>query len=367
MRVLHVLAEPGWSGGEEQLRILVEHLVARGHENAVLLVPGARFRSVAERLGLAVYEAPLRRWYDPRLAPRVRAVVSTVRPDVLHFGCGRSLLWAGLAARRLAVPLKITTRRIDYPIGRWPWRAFRYTKLVDHVVANCEAVRRRVLAAGVHSANVTVVHEGIELSPWQGLRAQRDAARERLAIPAEALVVCCPATLRPRKGQRGLVAAFASIAERFPSALLILAGEGSDRATLLADVARRGLVGKVRVPGAVSPIADLYAASDLFCLASFHEGLANACLEASAAGLPCVVSAAGGLPEIVADGDTGLVVPVGDVGRLAQALARFLAEPALRASAGAKGAARTAQLFSARRVAHAMEELFLRLLAQARG
>lgn len=366
MRVLHVLAEPGWSGGEEQLRILVDHLASHGHENVLVLVPDARFRSVGERLALPVHELPLRRWYDPRVGRSLRGIVAAVRPDVLHFGCGRSLLWAGLATRASRVPLKITTRRIDYPIGRWPWRAFRYRRLVDHVVANCEAVRRRVLGAGVAPEKVTVVHEGIELAPWQGLREQRAAARTRLAFPQGALVICCPATLRPRKGQRLLIRAFASLAVRFPQAQLVLAGEGSDKPGLVALARELGLADRVRVPGAVRPVADLYAASDLFALASSHEGLANACLEASAAGLPCVVTAAGGLPEIVVDGVTGRVVPIGDESAFARALGDLLADAALRERCGVAGAARTADLFSAQRCAEGMEALFLHLLARSR-
>ncbi|MCA8943284.1 MAG: glycosyltransferase, partial [Planctomycetes bacterium] len=161
MRVLHVLAERGYSGGEQQLEFLVRHLHERGHSNGLVLVPGAKFESVGRELDLPIFRSDLRRpWMlSPLLA--VRRAVRTFQPEVLHFGCGRSLLWGGIACRGLRVPLRITTRRIDYPIGRAPWRAGRYRRLVDHVVANCESVRRRVLDAGVPSGRVTLVHEGI--------------------------------------------------------------------------------------------------------------------------------------------------------------------------------------------------------------
>lgn len=96
---------------------------------------------------------------------------------------------------------------------------------------------------------------------------------------------------------------------------------------------------------------------------SFHEGLSNACLEASAAGLPLVVSAVGGLPEIVQDGVTGAVVPPGDPDALSVALERFAVDAEARARAGAAGAERTAALFTAERMAQGMEQLFERLLA----
>ncbi|MEZ5965585.1 MAG: glycosyltransferase family 4 protein [Planctomycetota bacterium] len=366
MNLLHVLAERGYSGGEVQLEHLLAHLQARGHENCILLPRGARFASVARALGVEVLEAPLRSPWHPGLWLGVRAAVRHRSPDIVHFGCGRSLLWAGLAARRLSVPLRVTTRRIDYPIGAGR-RGRRYRDLVDHVVANCESVRQRVLAAGVPPARVTLVHEGIDLEPWQGILEQRTAARTALAIDPAAFVVTCAASLRPRKGQHVLVAAFARLAAAVPGAVLFLAGEGSDLESLRARAQALGVSGRVRLPGAVRPVQQLYAASDVFCMPSFHEGLSNACLEASAAGLPLVVTAVGGLPEIVEHAVTGTVVAPGDADALARALLGMHDDAEWRARAGRAGATRTARMFTHTRMAEGMEALFLRLLAERLG
>ncbi len=364
VHVLHVLAERGYSGGEVQLEHLLAHLQAKGHRNTLLLAPGARFADVARRLGAAIVEAPLRSPWHLGLWRGVRAAIVGLRPEVVHFGCGRSLLWAGLAARGLPIALRVTTRRIDYPIGRG-LRGWRYRTLVDHVVANCASVRRRVLEAGVPGEAVSLVHEGIDLAPWQGVLTRRSAARRTLGVDADALLVSCGASLRPRKGQRVLIDAFASLAERLPHAVLILAGEGTDAAALAKHAARRGLAARVRLPGAIRPVQDLYAASDVFCMPSFHEGLSNACLEASAAGLPLVVTDVGGLPEIVAHGETGEVVASGNASALGDALGKLLGDAALRQRYGAAGAERTASLFTHTRMAAAMESLFARLLARA--
>ena len=260
------------------------------------------------------------------------------------------------------MPLKVTTRRIDYPISRSWYRGGRYRRLVDHTVANCQSVRRAVLAAGVPEDRVTLVHEGIEVAPWDRL-PDRAAARQQLGLPAGALVVSCAATLRPRKGQRNLIRAFAAVAARFPRAVLVLAGGGSDGVALQKLAARLGLSRIVSLPGVVKPVADLYAASDLFCMPSHNEGLSNACLEASAAGLPLIVSDVGGLPEIVEDGVTGAVVSPGDVAALSAALIGYLGDETLRHRAGAAGAERTRRLFTHSRMAERMEALFEKLLA----
>ncbi len=365
MRVLHVLAETGYSGGEQQLEHLVRYLHEQGHTNELVLAPGAKFAGVGSELGLRIHDVPLRRPFAPAMWSGTRRAVRAADPQVLHFGCGRSLLWAGLATRGLRVPLRITTRRIDYPIGRVPWRAMRYRRLVDHTAANCQSVRRRVLDAGVPEDRVTLVHEGIDVEPWRGAREGRDAARDLLALPGDAIVVSCAASLRPRKGQRILIEAFAGLVDEFPNAILILAGSGTDLEPLRAEVARRELGERILVPGVIKPVRDLYAASDLFVMPSYHEGLSNACLEASASGLPQIVSSVGGLPEIVEHGVTGEVVPPGDASALREALRRYLGDGTRRAKAGEAGRIRTAENFTARRMAEGMEALFERLLASA--
>lgn len=362
MRLFHILAETGWSGGEVQLDHLVRHLHSRGHEQHLLLERGAAFGAVAEELGLTLHTARLRRGHRPTVQRTIRALVGQVAPEVLHFGCGRSLLWGGWACRGLDVPLRYTTRRIDYPIGRSRWRGGRYRSLVDHVIANCRSVRQRVLDAGVPEDRVTLLHEGIDMAPWVALETGDPQARQALGIDPGAIVVSCAATLRPRKGQGNLIDAFARVAPRHPTAVLVLAGAGPDLERLRKKAA--AVPDRVLVPGPIQPVADLYRASDLFLMPSFHEGLSNACLEASAAGLPLIVSSVGGLPEIVADGETGAVVPPGDVDALAAALDRFLGDPDLRREAGARGRERTTAMFTAERMAVDTEALLQKLLAR---
>ena len=143
LRLLHVLAETGYSGGEVQLKLLVEHFQRQGHDNHVLLAPGAKFAATARELGVPVHEAPLRRWWRPDLWWKLRACYRRVQPDVIHFACGRSLLLGGLAARGTAAK-KFTIRRIDYPVRRGLLGGFRYTALCDHTIAICDAIAERL-------------------------------------------------------------------------------------------------------------------------------------------------------------------------------------------------------------------------------
>ncbi|MFY9343310.1 MAG: glycosyltransferase, partial [Planctomycetota bacterium] len=220
MRLLHVLAETGWSGGEAQLKLLLEHFVRAGWENHVLLAPGAKFAAAARELGVPVHEAPLRRWWRPDLWWKLRACYRRLRPDVMHFACGRSLILGGLAG--LGLPAKkLAIRRIDYPVKQGLLGGWRYTMLCDHVIAICDAIGERLRAGGVPAQRITRVYDGIDPAPWTNLRAQRAVARQRLGLPADAQVVSCAGVLRPRKGQHVLIDAFAAIAAAFPRAVLL--------------------------------------------------------------------------------------------------------------------------------------------------
>ena len=363
MRLLHVLAETGWSGGEEQLAYLVRHLASKGHHNEFALAPDSQFAEFARSTGAAVHSVNLRRPVRDRGYWLLRRAALSARPDLVHFGCSRSMLWGGVSLRACKDVVKVTTRRIDYPISRALWTGGRYRLLVDHVIANCHAVHRRILAAGVAPERVSVIHEGIESTRFVTNGQMRAAARARLGIPADARVVSCAAVLRPRKGQRVLLDAFERVLDKVHDAVLILAGTGDDEAAIRARLASCERLGRaVILLGELRPIQDLYAASDVFAMASWHEGLSNACLEAAAAGLPLVVTDVGGLPEIVEPGVTGYIAPPGDVATFAEKLTALLADEDLRRRSGEAGRRRVERLYTAERMATATEELFERLI-----
>ena len=129
------------------------------------------------------------------------------RPDIVHFGCGRSLLWGGLMSAGIKGPKRVTTRRIDYPIGGG-LRAMRYRHLVHHVVVNCRSVYDRVRGAGVPRERITLIYEGVDGAAWRGVRGHRELSRVRLDLPKHAVVISQAATLTPRKGQIYLLEAF---------------------------------------------------------------------------------------------------------------------------------------------------------------
>ena len=144
--------------------------------------------------------------------------------------------------------------------------------------------------------------------------------------------------------------------------MLFLAGDGSEMEKLKQQVQRLGLGERVRLPGRVNPVHDVYAASDVFTMPSFHEGLCNACLEASFAALPQVVSTAGGNAEIVVDGETA-VVPKGTPTR--RRGAATLPRDSRAVAHGEAGLARSMQMFTDEHLGPEVEAVVRGLLTPA--
>jgi glycosyltransferase involved in cell wall biosynthesis len=365
MRLLHVLAERGFSGGEVQLRYLLAHLVARGHDNRLILQPGARFAATASALGIPTEEIRMRGSADPLAIAGLRGAMRRARPDLVHLACSRSHKLGALAAIGLRGAARVATRRMDYPLRRGPWSRWLYGRAVDRCVAISDAIGRELARAGVPSARVVRIYEGVDADEFADLRAQRAALLARLGWPDDAFVCLCAASLRPRKGQVHLLRAFATASGRAPHARLLLAGEGDARASLEAEAARLDLGDRVRLPGQL-PREQALGAADLACIPSLQEGLSVFSLEAMAAGLPVLASAVGGLPESVDDGVSGLLAPPGDEPAWAAALGRLLADADLCRRMGEAGRRRARTRFAAATMAAENEKLYEELVATRR-
>jgi glycosyltransferase involved in cell wall biosynthesis len=184
-------------------------------------------------------------------------------------------------------------------------------------------------------------------------RSRHDAATPRLVAVGR---------LKPPKDCLTLVRALAALPSGSFEALIV--GDGPDRGALEAEIRRLGLAERVRLAGERRDVPALLAASDVFVLSSASEGLPVSVLEAMAAELPVVASAVGGMHELVVNGETGLLVPPGDVDELAAALGRLIADRDLRRRFGTAGRARAEALFDLRAFHGAHVELYRRELAR---
>jgi len=287
------------------------------------------------------------------------ALMRRERPDILHANSSKAGVLGRVAAALAGVPVRIFTVHgwafkahagIRSALFRWADRLMAPLTTVTICVA--EGERTAGLAARTCRAERTVViPNAVDAAAAPQSRhagvPPRVVAIGRLAAPKDALT---------------LVRALAAVGARPYSALVV--GDGPDRRAVEAEIRSLGLEGAVRLAGERRDVPRLLANADVFVLSSRSEGAPLSVLEAMAAGVPVVASAVGGVPELVADGVTGLLVSPGDPRALAAALDRLLADPALRRRLGAAARERVRTRFDLAAMREAHLELYARELAR---
>jgi glycosyltransferase involved in cell wall biosynthesis len=362
LRIVHIDAERGFSGGEVQVFLLIDALARRGHENLLICPPASAAAAEAASRGVAVAAVPMRGDLDALAVYRLWDQIAAANPDLVHLHTGRAAWLGGLAACLAGAPA-VVTRRMDRPVRRgWRTRLI-YERVTRRTAAISPAVVECLVAGGVPATRIALIPSAVDVARVRPTRP-REQVRAAEGAASDDAVILTIAALVARKGLDVLFAALAALAARGLRPRLWCAGEGPERQALAAQIESLGVAGTVRFLGQRSDVGDLLAASDIVVLPSRREGLGVAALEAMAAGRAVVASAVGGLADAIVDGQTGLLVPPGEPQRLATALETLLRNPELRAALGAAGVQRVAERFSAERLVDAYERLYREVLAE---
>jgi glycosyltransferase involved in cell wall biosynthesis len=227
-------------------------------------------------------------------------------------------------------------------LSRWKYRQ------VDCFICASAAIREMVVADGVPASRVVVVHEGIDLGHVEAAPAANLHAE--LWLPHHAPIVGNVAALVPHKGQRHLIEAAGLVLKKMPDARFVIAGEGELRESLARQIRDHHLEKHVFLVGFRPDVLSVHKAFDVFVMSSVTEGLGTSLLDAMACGKPIVATTAGGMPEVVRNGETGLLVPPRDHEAMAAAILKLLTDEHTRRAMGAAGEARVREYFSAERM-----------------
>jgi glycosyltransferase involved in cell wall biosynthesis len=342
MRILHVEAGRHYYGGARQVAHILEGLAKQGVESWLACPLGSKIAQAA-RTFAQVVEMPMAGDADLMLAWRLARLIRAARPDLVHLHSRRGAdLWGGIAARFTGTPC-VLSRRVDNPEARWVVAA-KY-RLFDHVITISEGIRRVLLAEGLAPERVTCVRSAVDASPYLA-PVDPAAFRKEFGLPTDALVAGMVAQLIPRKGHRYLLAALPALLARFPHLHLLFFGQGPLEAELAAACAAPPLAGRAHLTGFRLDLPRWLGGLDLLVHPADMEGLGVSLLQAGAAAVPVIASNAGGLPEAVADGLTGVLIPPGDVAALTAAMDRLLSDLDLRRAMGAAGRSRILAEFS---------------------
>lgn len=357
--VLHTQKVAGISGSEAHLLQLLPDLRTRGWDIRFLMLhedePGAwEFARELRERGVPLNDIKLRADVDPIAFGEVLAHLSRLRPRILHTHLVHADVYGQLAGSIARVPLRLSTKHgfNEFREGRWFGLADRSVGSLAHIHIAISQGLARYLAEteGFDEEDFEIVHYGISarngVAPYEG-------GEPRLL---------CVGRLIPIKGHLVLLRALAQARARVRGVTLDVAGRGPLEPALKSYARELGLAEAVRFLGFVSPVQRAIEDAAIVVVPSLGEGFGMVALEAMERARPVIASAVGGLPEIVADGETGLVVPSGDAEALAEAIVALAGDLARAAEMGRAGRERALAEFPPERSAERIEELYVAAL-----
>ncbi len=358
MKIAHLDTGRSWRGGQGQVLSLLLGLRERGHELLLLAPPGPLLER-ARGAGLPVSEWRARGELDWAAAWSARRRLRRFHPQVAHLHTAHAHTLGVLAARAAGVPAVVVSRRVDFAVGRHPLSGLKYRLPVDRYLAISHGVEAVLLRAGIPAARISVVPSGIDLRA--SLPAGADL-RALLGVPLEAPIVGTVAALAPHKDHATLARAAARVAPVRPDVHFAWVGEGECRPALERLLRELGLEGRVHLLGFRPDARALLSQFTLFALSSHLEGMCTSLLDAQALGIPVVATETGGIPEVVQDGISGVLVPPRNEEALAGALLALLAQPARRVEL-AEAAARSVTRFDIANTVTQTERIYQEVLA----
>ena len=359
---LHIDTAQTWRGGQNQVLLTVTGLRASGHRAALVAHPeGELFRRAAE--GLDLLPLAPRSEVDLSAAWRLSRLVRRLRPDVVHAHDPHGVAMAALALSMIPsgpAPAFLVSRRVDFhlkanSLSRWKHRQ------VDCFIASSEAIRQLLLGDGVPPERTITVHEGIDVDHVRAAPVVN--VHEALWLPRHAPLIVNVAALVPHKGQRYLIEAAPLVLRHVPDARIVIFGEGELRAHLEHLVREHHVEKHVLLPGFRADILGCIKGADLFVLCSVTEGLGTSLLDAMACQKAVVGTRVGGIPEVVDDRTTGLLVPPRDPAALAQAIVDLIRDDARRQRMGEAGLARVRARFTVERMVAETAAVYERIVS----
>jgi glycosyltransferase involved in cell wall biosynthesis len=367
--VFHVDGERGLRGGERQLLYLAGALRARGRSGVVYARGGGELAAESARLGFETRALPFLGEWDPFSAARLAAAARR-EGAVIHAHTAHAAGLAALAA--LSGAPWVAHRRVDFPVGALSAR-LKYAR-AGRTVAVSAAIAKLLREAGVPEVRLAVVPDGVpataEESAWVGVDAERyrppSAAQKselKRALAEEfGLDPALPwignlAALVPHKDHDTLIAAALIVLLKRPNARFLIAGRGPEEARLAESIRRMGLSGKVLLVGHRPDPIPLLKSLDAYVQSSWGEGMGSVLIEAAACGVPVAATSAGGIPEVVAGEETGLLVLPRRPEALAEAIARLVDDRVLAARLAAAARDRLPR-FGLARMAEDLEAVY---------
>jgi len=358
------------AGAQQVLRLLVQYGDAGRFDHRVYTFKDGVLAQQIKARGIPV--TVLRRRvpkFDPWLVRRIAKQLARDGIDLLNTHLFGATLHGWLAAGRVGgIPVVATAHTLE---GRQPLLNRLGNRWLlpacDVVIAVSQAADESLRHHERAGARIITIPNGIDM-PAMGGEEDRERAREQFGVPAGARVIGTVGHLRPAKDHGMLIRALNHLRQAHVDAYVVIVGEDlGSQAELQAEARRLGVADALRLLGKREDVALLLHGFDVFALSSRWEGLPMALLEAMSAGLPCVCTNVGGVPDAIQEAENGLLVSAGDAAAMAEALGALLDDDALAQRLGLAGRQTVADRFSASRMAAQYERVYVDLLDRERA
>lgn len=367
LRILFAMGHSGVGGAEANLLEFLRHADRERFEFFVCTFVGrGELAQRAKELGWqAVHLATSDPFgfLNPRLILQLRALLREWQPHIVHiYGLKVEALMAPLA-RWNRVPLIISAIRSANIHRRWyHQRLNRWTAhYVDYWISNSQRGKEiHVAQTGVDPQRIKLHHQGIDLAKFDRI-GNRQAVRSKLGVGERDLLIGTVANLRPMKGHKDIIDSIPFIIRRLPMVRFIFIGRDQMAGEIQRYAQARGVSDRIIFAGMQHDIPRLLSALDLFLLPSHREGISTAILEALAMRLPVIATSVGGLPEIIEDGITGILIKPQQPQEIVQAVIKLAKLPLLRLRLGQAGRLLIEQRFSLEPSIRSLEELYWEL------
>lgn len=358
---------PSWGGTELHILNLSDQLRLRGYDVTIACRPGRWVEEQAMQMGIKTVPIRVMRQGDWQDFGKLRRYLRENKTDVMHAHWSLDMVVPGFAARMEDVPVRILTRHMPYPF-KSPLGTFLYSRILfTRMVTVSNSVRETLLKCGVPPEKVQVIHHGTDIEAFAKTTIERKVTRQELGIPEDCVAVGIVGRIAPEKGHAVLLDALSKLGDRYPLRLVIV-GSGPDEAVMKQKIQTLGLTGKVVFTGFRDDVNNVIAALDIVTVPStWNEPCSAVIQQGMALSKPVIGTLTGGSPEMILDGETGLLVPPSDSAALAGAVETLARDAFLRRRLGTAGRERVESHFSLQIMTDKIEALYRREYENARG
>lgn len=366
--VVHVIDELPPDGAERLLADVLRHRSASYRFSVVCLIRGGQLEQEIQDMGVPVVVLGRSGKYSLGLLWRLIRWLRHERADIVHTHLFTADAYGRVAARFAGARGVYST---VHSTNIWQGRLHRTVDwllaLVSTKVIAVSGIVAQVLRdhGRIPASRVVVIENGIDLLRFSG--ATGEGVRAEFGVPDGVLLAGLVGRLHPAKGHADLLCALAQLSAEGIEMRSLLVGSGELHDEIAADVERRGLQSQVILTGQRADIPRLLAALDVLVMPSRWEGLPMTLLEAMALGKPIVATGVGGIPDVITDGQEGLLTPAGDIEALTNALRRMVTDAGLRQRCGERARETLFSRYDVRRTSQAYESLYARRLGLPPG